>query len=238
MPRTRDGSTPLLVAAAIVVCGLALVLVAARGVPRADSALGHGLGVVGYLLMLFAAFGQSWRKNPRHRGPGPMRTWLVAHVAAGIAGPVLILVHSGFAFRGLAGVTTALMLVVVASGVVGRYAYTRAPGPSRLGTGDELRRLDAEIAALEGEAGMDTGRDFAGGGTATATRRAHDPAIEAQVRTLVRLRAEHERRMRSAQSRGRARKTLAVWWALHVPLSGAMLVLGLVHALAALFYRT
>lgn len=103
----------------------------ARGGPPAPSGLfGHSLGILGFLLMLFAETGYTWRKNVRREGFGPMRHWLRAHVFTGLVGPYLVLLHTAFEFRGLAGVTALLVAVVVASGLVGRFAYTAAPRPA------------------------------------------------------------------------------------------------------------
>lgn len=231
---------------------LALALVAAAAAAYAAYALlvrdgpmpagspgGHALGVVGYLLMLFAAFGYSWRKQPRRAGPGSGREWMQAHVVAGLLGPALVLLHTGFAFRGLAGVTTWLALVVVASGVVGRYVYTAMPPAPGAVEDEALRRLDEEIEALELEI-RDERSDEAGGGAAvlTPTRAAIGLAIEARQAMLRRLRAEQGRRVAGLRAGSRRRRVLALWWVLHVPVSAAMLLLGLVHALAALYYAT
>lgn len=148
--------------------------------PDPGGALGHASGIAGMLLMLWAAFGYSWRKNPAHRARGSARVWMRSHVAAGLAGPTLVLLHGGLAFRGLAGMTTILMLVVVASGAVGRWLYTALP----------------------------RGADLPDG----APARLHSGA--------------------------RARSVLAAWWVLHVPVSMAMLLLALIHTLAAMYYRT
>ncbi|HEX2201890.1 MAG TPA: hypothetical protein VHG91_01260 [Longimicrobium sp.] len=103
------------------------VPVARGGAPAPSGLLGHALGVAGFVLMLFAETGYTWRKNVRREGWGPMRHWLQAHVFAGLVGPYLVLLHTSFRFRGLAGVAALLLLVVVASGVVGRFAYTAVP---------------------------------------------------------------------------------------------------------------
>jgi hypothetical protein len=46
------------------------------------------------------------------------------HVFAGLVGPYLVLLHTAFEFQGLAGVLTLIMLVVLMSGILGRYVYT------------------------------------------------------------------------------------------------------------------
>ena len=98
-------------------------LALARGGPLDSSGWArHTLGAAGLLAMLGGTFGYAWRK--RRNGPGALQSWLRAHIITGIVGPYLVLLHSAFAFRGVAGVAFGLMLVVVASGIVGRYVYT------------------------------------------------------------------------------------------------------------------
>ena len=103
------------------------VPLARGGAPASSGLFGHVLGIAGFLLMLFAETGYTWRKRVHREGPGPMRRWLQAHVFTGIVGPYLVLLHSAFRFRGIAGVAALLVLVIVLSGVVGRFAFTAAP---------------------------------------------------------------------------------------------------------------
>ena len=113
----------------------AVYLPVARGAPPAPSGLfGHALGIAGFLLMLFAETGYTWRKRVHREGGGPLRRWLQAHVFTGLVGPYLVLLHTSFRFRGLAGIAALLVAVVVVSGLVGRFAFTAAPKhPSAMG---------------------------------------------------------------------------------------------------------
>jgi hypothetical protein len=97
------------------------------GPPPPRGLVGHLLGITGFLLMIFAETAYTWRKKVTREGYGPMRHWLQAHVFAGLVGPYLVLLHTAFEFRGLAGVLSLMVLVVVASGFVGRFAYTAVP---------------------------------------------------------------------------------------------------------------
>lgn len=97
------------------------------GPPAPRGLVGHVLGITGFLLMVFAETAYTWRKKVTREGYGPMRYWLQAHVFAGLVGPYLVLLHTAFEFRGLAGVLSLMVLVVVASGIVGRFAYTAVP---------------------------------------------------------------------------------------------------------------
>jgi hypothetical protein len=74
---------------------------------------------------------------------GSMAAWLDVHVAAALVLPVLAAVHASWRFDGLIGLGFWSMMVVCASGVVGRYLYVHIP---RSASGLEL---SAEEIATE-----------------------------------------------------------------------------------------
>lgn len=115
----------LLSAALLAVITAGYVGVAAHGPPPASSLLGHVLGVLGFAAVAVGTFGYSWRKQ-RDR-PGALQHWLQVHVVTGLVGPYLLLLHTAFAFRGVAGLTFLVLLIVVGSGSIGRWVYTRIP---------------------------------------------------------------------------------------------------------------
>ncbi len=92
----------------------------------AGSGWGGVVGVSGALLMLVPlAYMVIKRIPPLKRAVTqrvPMRTLLVWHVYAGIVGPILGLLHTGHKFDSPLGIAlTAMMVIVVLSGFVGRY---------------------------------------------------------------------------------------------------------------------
>ncbi|HZZ80015.1 MAG TPA: hypothetical protein VFE62_15960 [Gemmataceae bacterium] len=118
------------------------------GVPEPGGAVGHTIGVVGFLLMLSTETLYSLRKHLKGFTYGPMRRWMQVHVFTGLVGPYLVLLHSAGKFHGLAGWLTLLTAVVVLSGMVGRYIFTAVP---RSLDGVELAAAEIEekIAALD-----------------------------------------------------------------------------------------
>jgi hypothetical protein len=56
-----------------------------------------------------------------------MQHWLSFHIYTGLVGPYLVLLHSAFKFRGLAGILMLMTVIIVLSGFVGRYFYTAIP---------------------------------------------------------------------------------------------------------------
>ncbi|HJV61433.1 MAG TPA: hypothetical protein VJ743_10850, partial [Albitalea sp.] len=83
---------------------------------------GYWLGVAGGVAMLLL-FSYPLRKYVRvlHRW-GQVKWWFWVHMALGITGPLLILVHSTFRVGSLnAAVALYSMLIVALSGIVGRF---------------------------------------------------------------------------------------------------------------------
>lgn len=114
--------------AAILITGFyALVVFLSRNIPPASDLFGHSLGIFGFFLMLMTETLYSIRKRVRSARFGRMAIWLKFHIFTGLVGPYMVLLHTSWKFNGLAGVTTLLTVVIVISGFVGRYIYTRIP---------------------------------------------------------------------------------------------------------------
>jgi len=89
--------------------------------------VGRGLGAAGLCLMLVMHV-YTLRKRLRWmRNMGRITTWLDFHIFCGVLGPVLVTLHTSFKFNGLISVAYWSMVLVVASGFVGRYLYVRIP---------------------------------------------------------------------------------------------------------------
>jgi hypothetical protein len=91
---------------------------------EAGDDVGYWIGVTGGTMMLLL-FSYPLRKYVRvfHRW-GKVKWWLGVHVALGLGGPLLILLHSTFRIGSLnAAVALYSMLVVAGSGIVGRFLY-------------------------------------------------------------------------------------------------------------------
>ncbi len=95
--------------------------------PTASSWVGHGIGIAGFVLMLMTATLYSLRKLRRDASWGSTASWLRFHMVTGLVGPYMVLLHTAMRFHGFAGLTMLLTVIVVASGLVGRFLYTRVP---------------------------------------------------------------------------------------------------------------
>ncbi len=127
---------------------VALVLAAWQfsrmGLYTAGSDLGYWIGVAGAVMMLLL-FAYPLRKRSAALARfGKAKHWFALHMVFGVLGPVLVLAHSAFRIGSLnAGVALVSMLVVAASGVVGRFIYLR----THQGLGGEIESFEALRAA-------------------------------------------------------------------------------------------
>ena len=158
-----------------------LVVYYSREIPPASELFGHGMGIIGFILMLMTETLYSLRKRSRSVRWGRMSNWLQFHIFTGLVGPYMVLLHTSWKFNGLAGVTTLFTIVIVISGFIGRYIYTRIP-----------RSMDG--LEIEG--------------------------------TL------------SQEALKQARRLMALWHTIHIPIGMALFVSAFVHAGAALYYAT
>jgi cytochrome b561 len=140
-------------AGAAIIAVTALYAVAglqAGAFPAASGLVGHGIGIVGFVLMLMTETLYSIRKQSARADLGSMVSWLRFHIFTGLVGPYMVLLHTAMHFSGLAGVAMLLTAVVVASGVVGRYLYTATPRQLSLepSTPAQAEKLAARRSAL------------------------------------------------------------------------------------------
>ena len=207
----RYADLGLALVAVVAVTVLYAVIVAAVGVPSAGSLAGHSLGIIGLTLMLMTETLYSLRKRAMRRPWGTMRAWLRFHIVTGIVGGWLVFLHAAGTFEGLAGWLTAMTAIVVASGFIGRYIYTAVPRTAD-GVMVEAQELQAQLVAL----------------------RASLPAGPAERATRQRLR-QLERQVSALRW---ARRSLATWHTIHIPLGMVLFVTAFVHVAASVYYST
>lgn len=119
---------------------------------KPSGAFGHGLGIVGTLLILIGVFGYRVKKYNRWLAGrfGRLKYWLEFHIFLCTLGPILILFHTAFKFGGIVSVSFWSMVAVVASGVIGRFIYVQIPRTieGRELSLNEVKGLKADLGEL------------------------------------------------------------------------------------------
>jgi len=129
-PHTRNTSA----SASLTLVFAALVLyVASRGIGLRDEfiltpeyGLGYALGIIGGVMMLLLLLYPLRKHSSLLQGLGGVHHWFRLHMLLGILGPLCILFHCNFSLGAVnANIALLCMALMVASGLVGRYIYSR-----------------------------------------------------------------------------------------------------------------
>ncbi|HEY1547411.1 MAG TPA: 4Fe-4S dicluster domain-containing protein [Kofleriaceae bacterium] len=100
-------------------------------------------GLIGVSLMVIAAIYPIFRRIKIFRWMASNTMWFDFHMMAGTIGPLFVILHSALKLDSWVSAAFWSMIIVVVSGVLGRYLYTLVPA---LSSGVELEELDHERA--------------------------------------------------------------------------------------------
>ena len=133
-----------------------------HAVLKASSPWWHGVGIAAAVFML-SNFLYPVRKRTRLLARlGNIRGWLDFHVFVGIMSPLVIAFHAAFLANNVFATSTAwALLVVVATGLVGRYIYGIVPAHG--GRAEEFEDLAASFERLRAWAAPELARRGAAG---------------------------------------------------------------------------
>ena len=110
--------------------------------------VGHGYGIVGTALIVLNLLYLVRRKLAK-LPLGSMRVWLDLHAFTGLAGGLLVLFHSAFQARTpIANLTAVALVIVVLTGVLGRFLHWLAPTSDQGELEAQLEGLDAMSPGL------------------------------------------------------------------------------------------
>jgi hypothetical protein len=116
----------------------------------AGDRIGHSIGWAGTASMVLMHVYSLRKRIPAFSGWGRLSAWLHLHIFLGLQGALLVTFHSLHLARlaNISGATIVLTLIVVASGMLGRYLYSWLP---RSLTGERLsaREIEAELTELQ-----------------------------------------------------------------------------------------
>jgi hypothetical protein len=149
---------------------------------RPWGSLGHLYGNIGIALILGNLLYLVRRRLVGVAWLGSMRAWMDWHVFSGIVGPAFVLLHSAFTLRTWpAIVSSGSLVIVVATGLFGRYLYRLVPRVSD-GRQEPAEELAADVDhALMALRGLGTGATEAADLVETRVERAVERAGSART---------------------------------------------------------
>jgi hypothetical protein len=120
----------------------------------ASDPVGHGIGWAGTLSMCIMHVYSIRRRVRAFSHWGRLRTWLQFHIFMGLQGAMLVTFHSLHlkTLTNISGLTIVMTLIVVSSGIFGRYLYSFIPkglSGERLSAIEVERELTALADALQ-----------------------------------------------------------------------------------------
>jgi hypothetical protein len=114
---------------------------------KPSGVIGHGLGIIGSLMMIIGVSIYMMRKRSRRLSRmGLLKHWLEFHIFLCTIGPIMVLYHTSFKFGGIVAISFWSMVAVFLSGIIGRFIYIQIP---RTIEGRELSLT--EVRSMEGD---------------------------------------------------------------------------------------
>ncbi|NUN10172.1 MAG: hypothetical protein HUU54_13450 [Ignavibacteriaceae bacterium] len=118
---------------------------------KPSGSIGHGLGIVGTLMMIIGVSSYMIRKRVRGLfNIGFLKHWLEFHIFMCTLGPVFVLFHTAFKFGGIVSISFWSMVAVVLSGFAGRFIYLQIPRSIK-GNELSLKEIDELNVSLQEE---------------------------------------------------------------------------------------
>jgi hypothetical protein len=118
--------------------------------------VGQSAGILAFAIFAFLWLLPLRKKLGLLAKTGSVRAWLDLHVKLGLYIPLLLVIHAAWRANGIVALGATAMNVVVASGLIGRYLYTRIPrhrdgaALSRTEVAEERQKILAELAEATG----------------------------------------------------------------------------------------
>lgn len=207
---------------------------------KPSGSFGHGLGIFGTLMMVVGVLLYIARKKYGFlERQIRLKYMLEFHIFFCTLGPILVLFHTTFKFNGIVSVAFWSMVIVVASGVIGKFIHIRIP---RAADGTELsfekaksihnqfkdRLRNFGILENEEQGPLPVAKSL-------ALVRKSDLAFS-EKKLLKNLIKEESKLRRRLSSMVRMKKLMEYWHVAHKPFAIILLVILVIHVLATLAF--
>lgn len=182
---------------------------------NASGTLGHGYGIIGTIIISIGVFGYIYaKKTLRFEKFVRLKYLLEFHIFLCTIGPILILFHTTFKFGGIVSLGFWSMVLVVLSGVVGRYIYVQIPR-SLDGKALGMREIEAQIHSIADDFGSNE------------TKNHQKKDVKKNLRKLKSL-------QRQLAQLDKMQRWFSYWHIFHKPFALIMLVIVIIHVIVTL----
>ena len=199
---------------------------------------GHGLGIIGTLLILIGLFSYMARKHIKALSRlGTLKYWLDFHIFACTLGAIMVLYHTTFKFGGVISIGFWSMASVWVSGVIGRFIYIAIP---RTIEGRELSMVELEgmqdeaILALKNRYDLEISeiKDLNRNELTEVLGKNNIPSKDLKkVRSLIKQQKRLTSRIKRLE---KTRNLFHHWHVIHLPFALIMLVILIIHVAVTL----
>lgn len=172
---------------------------------KSSGTIGQTAGIIAFAIFVFLWLYPLRKKWRWLAFTGSVGRWMDVHIVAALSLPLLLAVHAAWRFGGVIGLGYWAMMIVCASGIIGRYLYVRIPR-SRTGAELSLEEVAGQRRALVQRIIDATGLtlDEVQALTATTRAREHAPNALRAIRSMLVNDIDQWRMRRTIRSRCRA----------------------------------
>jgi hypothetical protein len=220
---------------------------------KPSGAYGHGLGIVGTLMILVGVVIYIARKRYNFLAKTIRIKYLLEfHIFLCTLGPILILFHTAFKFGGIVSIAFWSMVMVVLSGVIGRFIYIQIPRTieGRELSLREVQDMKTDLSHVlrkqfqldENLVELAVGLTSAQGPTATYSVQKLNLALKErqlprQARGSILSLVKNERSLSGKISRLQTMQRLFKYWHVaHLPFAIIMLIILIIHVAITLAF--
>lgn len=221
---------------------------------KPSGAFGHGLGILGTLMILFGVSIYIARKRYNFLSKYLRLKYLLEfHIFLCFLGPILILFHTAFKFGGIVSIAFWSMVAVVLSGVIGRFIYIQIPRTieGRELSLNEVKALKVDLSEVLNQkynldqASIQLFISFTKGDEETGQRTSvsnlkrilSEKQIPQQEQRSILKMVKHEKSLTGKISRLQTmQKWFKYWHVIHLPFALIMLVIVIIHVAVTLAF--
>jgi hypothetical protein len=202
--------------------------------------IGHGLGIFGTLILLIGLFSYMARKRLKvFSRLGTLKYWLEFHIFMCTLGPILILFHTSFKFGGLVAVSFWSLVIVVASGVIGRFIYLQIPHSveGRELTMEEVQNIEKDLEILiKDKYGIDISELNSSSSKSLEKEFKNKNLPQNEFRSFSLLINNQRKLSKRIQRLEMMQSIFRYWHVAHLPFALIMLVIMIIHVIVALTF--